>query len=139
MARTRDDHPPGKISVLDKFKKIFAVKIQNGRGLATDRPAQRMVFEKIEMEQIMHVIIGRILRLGNLLKDNASLALDLFRIKSRMEKDIGQEVDRKSQVLIQDLGVVTSVFLGGKRVQHAPDRIHLLRDLSRGAPLRPFK
>ena len=42
----------------------------------------------------MHVIIGRILRLRDLLKDNRSLSLDLFPIKKRMEKDVRKKIDR---------------------------------------------
>jgi hypothetical protein len=42
-------------------------------------------------------------------------------------------------MLAKDLRVVAGVLLAGERVQHAADRVDLLGDRGRGAPLRPLE
>ena len=43
--------------------------------------------------------------------------------------DVGQDVDRERQVLVEDLDVVARVFLGGERVHLAADGVDRLRDV----------
>ena len=43
----------------------------------------------------------------------------------RVADDVGEDVDRQRQVLVEDLDVVAGVFLGGERVELAADRVDL--------------
>ena len=46
-----------------------------------------------------------------------------------MEDDVGEDVERQRQVLVEDLDVVAGVFLGGESVELAADRIDGLGDV----------
>ena len=56
-----------------------------------------------------------------------------------MEKNIGQQIDRQRQILIEHLGVVTGMLLGRECVDHAADGVHFLGDLRRAASLGAFE
>ena len=53
----------------------------------------------------------------------------------RVADDVGQDVDRERQVLVEHLDVVAGVFLRGERVELAADRIDRLGDVF-GGPRR---
>src|SRR5690349_22903776 len=67
IAGDRDDHPARLITGLEKFNDVLAPELVDGFLPAANRPADRMVLEEIEIEKIMHVIVGGVFRLGNLL------------------------------------------------------------------------
>ena len=49
-----------------------------------------MILEKVKAEKIMDVIVRRIFRLRDLLKDNGPFAFDLVAIENRMKKNVCQ-------------------------------------------------
>ena len=53
----------------------------------------------------------------------------------RVQHDVGQDVHRQRQMLVEHLDVVAGVFLRGERVELAADRIDRLRDVL-GRPRR---
>src|SRR5690349_18642491 len=106
MAGGGDNHASRQITVADKADDVFTAKAVDGGDVAADRPAERMVGKEIQIEKIVDVIVGGVLGLRDLLKNDLPLALDLLGIENGMEKDVGQEIDRERQVLIQHFGVV---------------------------------
>ncbi len=98
-----------------------------------------MILEEVEIEKIMHIIVRRIFRLGNFLKNHRSFALDLLGLETRMEKNIGQEIDRQRQVFIEHFGVVASMLFGSECVEYAAHGVHLFGDLCGATPRRAFE
>ena len=52
-------------------------------------------------------------------------------LNAGLHDDVGQDVDRERQVLVEHLDVVAGVFLRGERVELAADRVDRLRDVLR--------
>jgi hypothetical protein len=50
-----------------------------------------------------------------------------------MQHEIRQHVERRRQVLVEDLDVVAGVFLGRERVEVSAERVDLLGDVFRRA------
>src|SRR4029077_5456837 len=139
MARGRNNHPAGTIPTLEKRQEILTAKIRDGFHGAANGARQRMVVIEIHTEKIVDVIIRSIFGLRNLLKNDRSFPLNLLAVKNRMEKNVGQEIHRQRQILVQHFGVITGVLLRRKRVEHSSYRIHLLRDLGCGPSLRALE
>ena len=54
-------------------------------------------------------------------------------VEVRVHHDVGEEVDRRRQVLVEDLDVVAGVFLRRERVELAADGVDRLGDVLGGA------
>ena len=86
----------------------------------------------------MDEVVRRVLDHLDLFDDHLLLAVHIVRVESRVEHDVGQDVERQRKVLVEDLDVVGRVLLGRERVQLAADRVHGLGDLlgaAAGGPL----
>jgi hypothetical protein len=79
----------------------------------------------------MDQIVGGILDHLDLFNDNFLLALDVVRRERRVEDDVGKDVERQRQMLVEDLDVVARVFLRGKSVELSADRVDRLGDVFR--------
>ena len=88
-----------------------------------------MAFPEVLREQLVDEIVGRVLDHLDLFEDHLLLALDLVGRERRAQDDVGEEVDRERQVLVEHLDVVARVFLGRERVELAADRVDRLRDV----------
>src|SRR5687768_16334900 len=135
IPRGGNDNSLRLIARFEKVNEILPAKSVDGFLAAANRPADRMIFEKIQVEKIVHVVIRRVFGLRDLLQNDGSLALDLFGIETGVQKDITQEIDRQRQILVEHLGVIASILFGGKRIDDAADGVHLFGDLRRAAAL----
>ena len=98
-----------------------------------------MAFPEIQIEKIVDEIVGSVLGLRDLLQHHLALAIDLLRLKDRLEKKIGEQLGGHRQVGAEHLGVVAGVLLAGERVEHAADGVDLLGDLRGSAFPVPLK
>ena len=87
----------------------------------------------------MDQIVGRVLDHLDLFEDHLLLALDVLVREERIADQVGEDVDRERQVLVEDLEVVAGVFLGREGVDLPADGIDLLRDFFRDASGVPLK
>jgi hypothetical protein len=133
VARRRDDEAIRPIAVLEEIEKILTLERSYRVVVAAYRQAQRVPGPVVQVEQIVDVVVRRILDLRDLLQDDGALPLDLVRVEAGMQKQIGEHVRRQIGVLGQDAGVVAGVFLARESVQHAADGVDLLGDLCGGA------
>ena len=131
-----DSHPARLIARFEKIQKVVTVKTIDRRFPAANRPADRMIFEEVDTEKIMDIIVRGVFRLGDFLQDHRALALDLLGVETRMEKNIAEQVDRQRQVFVENLGVVAGMLFGSKSVDHAADGVHLFGDLRRRCAAR---
>ena len=100
-------------------------------GQAENRTAQRMPVPEALREELVHQVVGRVLDHLDLFEDHLLLALHVFRLESGMKHEIRQHVERRRQVLVEDLDVVAGVFLGSERVEVSAERVDLLGDVFR--------
>jgi hypothetical protein len=66
-------------------------------------------------------------------------ALDLVGRECRTHHDVGQQVDGKRQMLVEDLDVVARVLLRGKGIELATDRVNGLGDVLGAAVVGAFE
>src|SRR3989454_2171422 len=117
------------VACLQETEEVVASEARHGLGRPGDGSRERVPWPEGQVEELVHVVVGRVLDLRDLLHDDRALALDLLRREGGLREDVRQQVERERQVLAQHLGVVAGVLLAGEGVQHAADRIDLLRDL----------
>ena len=96
---------------------------------AQDGLAQRVIAPEALREQLVDQIVGRVLDHLDLFEDHLLLALDVLRVKRRVEHEVRQHVERRRQVLVEHLDVVARVLLRGEGVQVPAEAVHLLRDV----------
>ncbi len=113
----------------------IGVERLHGLASAENRPAERMVLPESLREQLVDEIVRRVLDHLDLFDDDLLFALDIVDAERRIADDVGEDVDREREMLVEDLDVVARVFLGGERVELSADRIDRLRDVF-GRPAR---
>ena len=79
-------------------------------GLPQHRPAHRLVGKGAFLEMVEDDVVGRVVGLADLLQDDAALALQLGRVEDRVLQDVGEDVERERDILLQHLGVDRRCF-----------------------------
>ena len=103
-----------------------------------DRPAERVPFPEMLREELVDEIVGRVLDHLDLFEDDLLLLVEILGREVRVHHDVGEQIDRGRQVLVEDLDVVAGVFLRRERVELAADRVDGLGDVlgrARAGPL----
>ena len=80
-------------------------------------------------------VVGRVVGLADLLQDHGALALHLLGLEGRVLQDVGEDVERQRHILLEHLGVIGRALARGIGVEVAADRLDLLGDGERAAPL----
>ena len=96
---------------------------------AENRPPQRVVFPEALREELVDEVVGRVLDHLDLFDDDFLLALDVLGAERRVADDIGEDVDRERQMLVEDFDVVARVLLGGERVELPADGVNRLGNI----------
>ncbi len=94
-----------------------------------NRAPERVTLPEVLREELVDEIVRRVLDHLDLFEDHLLLALDLVGRECRTKHDVGEQVDRERQMLVEHLDVVAGVFLRGERVELPADRIDRLRDV----------
>jgi hypothetical protein len=122
------DEVRGDVGLGKIFLQRGAVERVDALRRAENRPAERMIAPEILREDFVDEIVRRVLDHLDLFEDYLLLALDVVLSEQRIANQIGEDLDRQRQVLVQDLEVVAGVLLRREGVDLAADRIHLLGD-----------
>ena len=88
-----------------------------------------MLGPDLRREEVVDDVVGRVLDHPDLLQDHRLLALQLLGVEERVQQDVGQEIDRERQVLVEHLHVEAGVLLGGEGVHLAAHRVHRAGDV----------
>ena len=129
VAGGRDDEVRRDVGVAEVLEEQRPRERLDGLRRAENRTAERMAGPVVLGEDLVDEIVGRVLDHLDLFEDHLLLALDVLVGELRMQDDVGQQVDRQRQVLVEHLDVVAGVFLRGEGVELAADRIDLLGDV----------
>src|SRR6185369_9418910 len=106
---------------------------------AENRLAQRMIFPEVLRENLMHEVVGIVLVHLDLFEDYSAFALQLSRIKNRIQYEVTQDVECLRQVFVEDLHVKADTFLCSERIHVAADGIYFARNLLRIPVLRSLE
>ena len=87
----------------------------------------------------MSKLVRGILHHADFLEDHHPLPFHLFRLKDRLQEDIQQKLGDLRQVMTQDLGMKTGMFLGGEGVGKPSDSVQFLGNLLSAAIPGPLK
>ena len=108
-------------------------------GGAEDRAAERLVGKGELLQMLEDEIVGRIGNGADLLHDHILLAHELLAVERRLGQDVGQNVERKRHVGLEDAREIGGALGAGRGIEIAADRFDLLGDLPRGAPPRALE
>jgi hypothetical protein len=98
-----------------------------------------MVFPERLREELVNEIVGSVLDHLDLFDHDLLLTLHIVRRKRRIAHDVGEDVERERQVLVEHLDVVTRVFLRGKRVELTANRVDRLSNVFGAAARRALE
>ena len=80
-------------------------------------------------------IVRRVVGLAYFLKDDRPLTRQLPLVEQRMLQQIGDDIDGKRDIFLQNAGIIGGVFASGIGIHLTADRLDLLGDhLGRAAP-----
>jgi len=72
-------------------------------------------------------------------EDNLLLVFDVSGIEARTEAEIADDVEGDGEMLVENFGIETDLFLGGESVKHAADGIHFAGNGFGGAAFGAFE
>jgi hypothetical protein len=80
-------------------------------------------------EQVVDQVVGGVLHHLDLLEDDRLLLLDVVGGEPRVTEDVGEQIDREGQVLVEHAHVEAGVLLGRERVHVPPHRVDRAGDV----------
>src|SRR2546422_865793 len=135
VARDRDHDAWRHVLLAEVGEHRRAIVTVHRLARAEDRASERMALPELCGEEVMDQVVGRVLHHLDLLEHNRLYALELLGVEDRVQEDVGQEIDRERQVLVEHLDIEAGVLLRGEGVHLAADRVHRARDGLGGARL----
>ena len=87
------------------------------------------------VEQIFRIVQVHL----DFFEDHLAFFFHIFGIEFRAQHQIGDDVKRDRQMLVQNFGVEADLLFGSERIEHAADGIHFARDGFGGATLRALE
>ena len=132
-ARRGDDRRAGAIVAAQIGGDRRAVEAADAFAGAEDRPADRLARPGGGGEEIEDEIVGRVLDRADLLQNDVLLAREFFRIEPAVGEDVGDDVERKVDVLAEHAGEIGGLLDAGLGVEIAADVLDRLGDRPRVA------
>ncbi len=137
--RRAHDHASGSVMFCEIILQPRRRLRPHALDRAENRPADRLAGESALLEEIEHEVVGRIGRCADLLHDHALLALQLGLVEGGLGENVGEDIEREPDVLAEHAREVARHLVAGRRIEVAADRLDLLGDLARIAPLGAFE
>src|ERR1700730_467926 len=98
------------------------------------RPPHRLIGESAFLVIVEDDVVGRVVRLADLLQDPRALALELLAVEGRVLKNVGQYVERQRKVLFEYFGIVGCALPRSVGIEMTADGFDLLGDRQGTAP-----
>ncbi len=102
-----------------------------------DRPSERMTVEDDLAEVVVDQFGRRVLVHGDLFQHDLPLLIEVGEARSR--HDLGDDLERGLEIVVEQACIDERVLLGGGRVGLRPEIVEDLRDLPCGVPGRPLE
>ena len=129
IAGGRDDHVRRDVGVVEILPQRLLIERLDGLRDAENRPAERMALPVGLGEDFVDQIVGRVLDHLDLFENHLLLAFDVVFLERGVKDDVGEDVERERQVLVEHLDVIAGVLFGGEGVELPADRIDFLSDV----------
>ncbi len=127
-----DDVPWGELLAVEVEDGLL-IEARDGLLGPEDGAAQRVALPEVLGEELVDEIVGVVLVHLDLFEDDALLALDLLGGEGGVKDKVGEDVEGRGDVLVQNLDVETDVLFAGKGIEVAADGVDLAGDLTGGA------
>ena len=129
--------PP--VALLEELQNLCALECVDGVPRPEDGHAQGVPLPEMLLEDVVDVLVGRVLHHADLLEDDGFLLVDVIEVEQRVDEDVGQQVDGQREVVVGHLDVERRQLLAGEGVHHAPDGIDVGGDVKGRPPGRPLE
>ncbi len=98
-----------------------------------DRFSQGMVLPEILRENLVHQIVGVVLVHLDLFENHSTLTHDVIVVEDRVQHQVGENIECRGDMLIENLEIETDGLFAGECVQVAADGIDLACNALGGA------
>jgi hypothetical protein len=90
-------------------------------------------------KNLVDQIVGIVLVHLDLFQNDAALAQDVFIVEDRVQNQVGENVERSGDMLIENLEIEADGFFARECVQVSTDGVDFARDILRRARLRALE
>ena len=130
-----DHHAASAVVAGHVAQKALARQLGDDLGAAQHRAAERLARIGDLLEVVENDVVRGVVGLADLLQHDRAFAGQLVRVEHRVLQNVGDDIESERHVVGQHLGVVGGVLAARVGVQVAADRLDLLGDVERRAPL----
>ena len=117
ITRRREDHGVARVVAADEVGDHTPLHVPDDLRAPQHGSADGLVREGGFLEVVEDDVVGRVLRLADLLKDDRPLPRQLRFIEGRVHQDVGDQIDGEVRVLPQHPGVVGRLLARGVGVR----------------------
>ncbi len=104
-----------------------------------DRPAERVILPELADEDLVDQVVRRVLHHADLFEDDAPLHLDVGLREARAEDDVGQQIERDVDLLVEHVRVEGGVLLPREGVHVPAENVDDAGDVGRRTALGPLE
>ena len=134
----RNHHIPGNVMSAPIAQQIVPGIGGDALTGAKDRHTERTV-ELGFCQQLVNHVLRRIVHHGDFFQYHTPLLVQFLLIKSRAQGQIGKNIHRQLEILVDHLGIEAGAFLTGKGIQLSAHHVHFFGDLPGSTVLRAFE
>ena len=135
VAGRGDEHRRGRVARRAPREQILARDARDRLREADRRVAEVRAAPQRAREAVVHDLARRVVVHLDLFEHDLLLARQVVGSEARVLQHVGEHVDGARQMAVDDVRVEARRLFVGHRVELAADRVHLLGDLARRAPL----
>ena len=136
-----DDHHQviGDVARTIISRQIFTRNHRENILMANDRLPVGMLAERHRKQGVPEAVIGVVSRHRDLAQDDVALLGHLIRRQGRVQRRVGEDVDRQAYALAREIDVINGAIEGGVGVDVAPGALHGGADVAPRTPRGPLE
>jgi hypothetical protein len=131
VSGSRKHHASGTIARRQKLSELRAGEAGDALARTQYRPAERLAGKRRIEHQIIDDVVRAVAGGSDLLEDHLALALQLVGRVARVLEDVGQNIERNADILLERARVVGGGIEARGRVELATHLLDLLGDILR--------
>ena len=134
-----EDHVAAAEALSVVAEESVLVEGGDGFGGAENGLAEGLVFPEVLGEELVDEDVGVVFVDFDLLKDDATLTLNVWVSEGGVEDQVGEDVEGDGDVVVEGLDAEADGFLAGVGVEVAADGVHFTGDVLGGAGAGAFE